>query len=1274
MVQSSNSSANEETTLQRARQGDPAAIATLINRALNPKGMSAQVWAADDGLHLVVDAPNAPPQREMVTFLQQGVTQLGTNAFQTVNVYGRQMGQPQPTWQQAIAVSPQTAHSSGAANTAPPLTHIELGNGSTTGQSIAIADKLVQLSAHGAVVTHTAQHKPPLLRSRPAPTAEQTCRPFSSLINRRTEQEMAISALQGAQPVEFHSDTGMGKTALLQNLLYNPQVEAIAPDGLAYHAVYESPIEDVLFSLFNLFFEYESTVPHKPTHDQVLQAFRGKRSLLVLDDVRLHPPHIEQMVNSLPSQNLIVASSERQLWGESHSAPLEGLALPDAAALVEQRLDWALSDEERSQTEQLCTLMLGHPLRLTQMVALVQQQQISLGTLVQQLQSNAVPEVLTLRACSKLPEAERRALAAFGVLGDVPVRSQHLAGLIGSSNTQPVLDTLLNRGLITCNGDSRFTIAGNLVRPLQQFWNLSQWVQPVILHFTNWAKQQAQMTGNVAADSDLMLRIMDVAAQHNRWSDVLNLASVLDPSLTLSGFWGAWEHIWQRSLHAAQALNDQAAIAYCLHQLGTRALCLDDTFTANSYLSQALQLRQATGNSDGAAITQHNLNLLIDPAYPAQPTPSRPPAQPVRPAPPANEPPLEPPPGIEPDMASPPSRVPAAAQVALISALFLGLGGLLAYQLTRNPVNFALTPEQVNFGTQELNRATQPQTITVQNNDDEPLRLTQVAIAGTHPTDFQIASETCTPALVQPAQACAVQVTFNPQAAGDRTAELIVGTANGTAQRRVVLAGNSPTTQNPTNPDDPEPPVVLLNFQPGNLDFGDQPANTESASRRIVLRNASPQALTIRDIVPSGNMADDFRSANDCTGGPLAPDQSCSIYVTFLPRGAGSRTANLSVIDTANNLWDLPLRGNGIIITPQEPALSLRPGSIDFGSQQINTTSQPQTILVSNSGNQPLQIDRLDFEGSGEFSIRRNACSREGSLAPGRSCAIDVVFTPRSEGGKNANLIFRSNDPKGPSSLYLNGYGALPQVPRITADPTGLNFSTVELEAASRAQPLTITNTGNSRLSIGTITADTNEDFVSDRAGAIGASCSRITLEPGQSCRFGVVFIPQVEGDRYGRIFIPSNAADGQLAILMYGVGARRQFPSISISPSSLLFGEIPQGSISAPQRVTITNSGGAPLTLQTLSIQGAHPFDFTGTNNDSFTGLACSNLSLQPGQSCSLDVYFGPTQLGDRTAQLIVPSNDPNGTFGINLVGQGIAEIVPLPEPVPDRPQPRTN
>jgi hypothetical protein len=102
------------------------------------------------------------------------------------------------------------------------------------------------------------------------------------------------------------------------------------------------------------------------------------------------------------------------------------------------------------------------------------------------------------------------------------------------------------------------------------------------------------------------------ASQHHRrrWTEVLRLGRAIDPALTLARRWAAWERALRWVETAARALSDGGAEGWALHQLGTRALCLDEKDRARPLLRRALDLRRSLHDVAGAAVTGHNLWFL----------------------------------------------------------------------------------------------------------------------------------------------------------------------------------------------------------------------------------------------------------------------------------------------------------------------------------------------------------------------------------------------------------------------------------------------------------------------------------------------------------------------------------------------------------------------------------------------------------------------------------------------------------------------------------------
>lgn len=1237
-------------TLLHARQGNLEAIARLLNQALNPRGIEARVYPESDGIQVLLESTAVPPQGEMVDFIQKGMSQLAIPNLRRVRVVGNQLGHSEYDWQEAIALNPTPPSFAPSQRVShAPITDFEMGNGAV-GQQIIYGEQLLQMTSHGAVLMpHTSSHAA-LVRSRPAPDIDQFC-DKADYVGRDDEMQGAIAALKESQPLEFYAPEGMGKTTILRAIAHHPDLEPHCPDGRCYLSVQDQSLEDLLHTLFQTFFTYDEEIPRKPTPEQVYQSFRGRRSLLVLDDVMLDGSRVSSLVNHLPTVHLLLGSTTPHPMPDGASLPLGGLSDAAAIQLIEAQLNRPLSDEERSAAAVVSRQLQGHPLRLRQATDLVYHRYLDLPTLAQHIGSNSL-ENWVLRAAANLPENARRVLAALGVIGSVPVRIHHIGSLIGVVNPQNLLEDLERRGWLTSDG-YRYTLAPNLLNPLRQQWNLTPWVQPVTNHFLQWTQKHAGVTGALPQEGNLLIWMMAQAAEHKHWSEILQMVRAMDAPFMVSGQWDRWAQIWQLGLRAGEALGDQGAIAQAYHQLGTRALCLGDEFSAHTQLTQAMQIREAMGQETAAAASYHNLRYLLQPETTYE-TAAHQQAGNYHPVAPAAPPYREEPTG-EPEESR--DRIPPVAQVGIVAAAFLGLGAFLAWQMYRNPPDFVITPAQVSFGEQALNRTTDPQTLTIQNTGDGLLELQAVNLSGANPTDFQVVSDACSRIPLPPEQACQIQVTFTPQLEGERTAELVVSDRSQRFEQRISVSGVGQASETDTDTDAP----ITLSFQPGNLDFGDYSVNEAQPSepRRIVLQNESQRPVTIQGISPVGEASNDFPTTHDCTGAPLVPGQSCSIYVAFQPAVEGRRTANLAVTDTEGDLWNVPLRGNGVRIEPQVPALSLRPGAINFGEQQVGNTSREQTIIATNTGNQPLNISEVFVEGSESFRVRRNTCQRS-NLQPGSECTLGVIFTPELQGGQSGEVVVVSNDPRGDGRVYVGGVGTVPQAAGIRVEPNALNFGDVPVESTSAPRQVAIRNTGNAPLSISQITTSGNGDFVSEDNGAVGRACSNITLRPGETCRFGVVFLPFVEGDRIAQITIPSNAPQGNIGVELRGRGVVQRFPALSVNPGSLDFPSIPVGATSAPQNLALINSGNAPLQIGGIGISGTHPNDFIPSTGNGFNQFACSNITLRPGESCGLQITFGPLEAGDRRAQLVIPTNDPNGPLRVNFTGFGEPVIQP--------------
>jgi predicted aspartyl protease len=93
-----------QQTLESARQGDPVAIAALINQPLQSKGITARVTRRDTCLKVLLEADQVPDQQALVTYLQKNLVRLKIPLINTVELLGKQSCAATPAWRQSFAL------------------------------------------------------------------------------------------------------------------------------------------------------------------------------------------------------------------------------------------------------------------------------------------------------------------------------------------------------------------------------------------------------------------------------------------------------------------------------------------------------------------------------------------------------------------------------------------------------------------------------------------------------------------------------------------------------------------------------------------------------------------------------------------------------------------------------------------------------------------------------------------------------------------------------------------------------------------------------------------------------------------------------------------------------------------------------------------------------------------------------------------------------------------------------------------------------------------
>jgi VCBS repeat-containing protein len=555
-----------------------------------------------------------------------------------------------------------------------------------------------------------------------------------------------------------------------------------------------------------------------------------------------------------------------------------------------------------------------------------------------------------------------------------------------------------------------------------------------------------------------------------------------------------------------------------------------------------------------------------------------------------------------------------------------------------------------------LNSATAPQSVTLTNNGTATLHFAiSLTVGGGNPLVFS-ESDNCGTSLAA-AASCTINATYEPSSTGssstgfDGAVVNIMDDAPG-APHTITLNGRTGLGES-------------ASFVPASLTFNGQQPGIASAAQTSFL-NASTSAanslsaFVLGPAVVSGANASDFSVDTSSCGVGSA---GCFLTVTFTPIGStpATRTATVTVPSSAaNSPQTLSLIGNvstgpfGVFTPPfVNPTVVAMP---------INTS-----IVLKNTGGTTLTVTGVTPSGAnpGDF-VLSNTSGCTGyptfSVAPQGVCLLNLKFTPAAVGTRTATFTFAGNQSPAPV-LTLSGYGqasggpelSLLTVPSLVNNQILYPDTVVGHSATFNIAIISLLNLGSGPSSGAHITsAVLAGDFALATTQTNPCPAPATALAGGGSCSYTVIFAPTAPGLRTGTLTI-STDAPGQQPFTVNFVGTGVQIPSVAVTPPSITFGPQAVGTTSAPQSVTIANTGNGTLNFSNVAFSGA-PFIKT-------TASTCG-ATLLAGSNCVYVFTFAPSAPGGGGGTLTAATNAAGGMLAIGVNGTGVTGPVPMAQP----------
>jgi HYDIN/CFA65/VesB-like, Ig-like domain/Protein of unknown function (DUF1573)/Beta-propeller repeat/Abnormal spindle-like microcephaly-assoc'd, ASPM-SPD-2-Hydin len=401
------------------------------------------------------------------------------------------------------------------------------------------------------------------------------------------------------------------------------------------------------------------------------------------------------------------------------------------------------------------------------------------------------------------------------------------------------------------------------------------------------------------------------------------------------------------------------------------------------------------------------------------------------------------------------------------------------------------------------------------------------------------------------------------------------------------------------------------------------------------------------------NPIEEANGAGDILLAELDPGAANQSFLTFFG-GVQGDGLDAMVLDSSGALYiagvtssaDLPVTEAGyqqtnggsadafaakIDMNTAAPAVAIAPSLLQYSIRDVGTSGQQKSVILRNMGTAPLLISSAVI--SGDFT-QTNTCGS--SVPAGGTCTFEVTFTPTAPGSRFGTILIQDNAVGSPHFINLSGVGSTPVV---ELSATSLTFDSLQVNATSAAQTISLTNQGNATLILSSIAA--SGDFTETN------NCPP-SVALGASCQIQVKFKPTAGGTRTGAITFTDNAGDSPEIVSLTGSGYTT---TAAVSPSSLQFNATQASATAAVQIISVTNTGANTLQMYGVTVTG----NFTQTNN-------CGTLA--PNASCSINVTFTPKSSGTLTGSISLNDNAAGNPQTIALTGTGVAPVVTLSAP----------